>query len=143
MKTNFSIIKHFFFITIFLFSFTLFSQEIKMEKEELAKVLCKNWRINMMFVNGEEMLLSESFLHTGGMEFKTDYTYLEKPVTENTVKGNWNYNEEKHCVELFMENKFIGTIKSVNAEKLVYLPFLDEDAKKLIKSSEMYLSPAN
>lgn len=143
MKTNFRFIKNTLFIIIFLISSNLFSQEIKMEKEELAKVLCKSWRINRMLVNGEEVLLSESFLNTSNMEFKTDHTYLEKPVTDKTVKGIWNYNVEKHCVELFMENKLIGTIKSVDLEKLVYIPFLDEDAKKFMKSAEMHLSPAN
>jgi len=77
-----------------LISSNLFSQEIKMEKEELAKDLCKRWRINRMLVNGEEVLLSESFLNTSDMEFKTDQTYLEKLVTEKTVKGIWNYNVE-------------------------------------------------
>jgi len=42
-----------------------------------------------------------------------------------------------------MENKLIGTIKSVDLEKLVYIPFLDENAKKIMKSAEIHLSPAN
>ena len=48
-------------------------------------------------------------------------------ITKKGKKGTWKYNEEKHLIELFMENKLIGNIKSITTERILFLPFLDED----------------
>ena len=113
-----------------------------MSKNELTKLLCKEWKIDSIVVSGEKMTLGKS-IQDSGIEFKNDNTFVEKPYLEKSDKRYWKYNVEKQCVELFKNEKLIGTIKSVNNELLVYIPFLDGEAKKIVKSSEIYLKPIN
>jgi hypothetical protein len=128
---------------IFILSFfSIFAQDIKMSKNELTKMLCKEWKIDSIVVNGEKMTLGKS-IQDSGIEFKNDNTFVEKPYLEKSEKCSWKYNVEKQCVELFKNDKLIGTIKSVIDGFLVYMPFLDGETKKTVKSSEIYLKPVN
>lgn len=121
------------FLTIILSSYTLFSQEIKSSREELTKLLCKNWEVNEVIVNGE---MTENKLTTL-IEFRIDNTFFEKPITDKSENGVWVYNKEKKCVDLIKKEKLVGTIKFINQEQFIYEPVLNEEAKKFTKSVEL------
>jgi hypothetical protein len=121
------------FLTIILSSYTLFSQEIKSSREELTKLLCKNWEVNEVIVNGE---MTENKLTTI-IEFRIDNTFFEKPITDKSENGVWVYNKEKKCVDLIKKEKLVGTIKFINQEQFIYEPVLNEEAKKFTKSVEL------
>ncbi len=139
MKTTTNIAKYLLILLLLLTGLTAFSQQMKMTETDLKIFLCKTWKVDFVVVNGEKNFFP--YLAKTKMEFKPDYTFLETPIRPKSTKGNWKYNFEKNCVELFDSNKLIGTISTVSEKKLIYVPVMSEETKKTITSTEMHLSP--
>lgn len=119
---------------------TGFSQKIELQDSELTDVLCKSWLIQKIIINGEVAELGE-FSKDEVHVFKANNTFSGILFTENEESVSWVYNKEKKCVELFEDNSLIGTIESINSEQLIYLPYLDEEAKVFIQRLELHLIP--
>ncbi len=139
MKTTFNFTKRCLILLLFLTGFTAFSQQMKMSETDLNTFLCKTWKIDFVLINGKKVAFP--YLAKSRMVFKPDYTFLETPVTPKSTKGNWKYNMEKNCIELFNNDLLIATVPTLSEKELIYVPVMNEESKKTITSSEMHLIP--
>lgn len=120
---------------LLLLSTTAFSQNIT-NKETINKLLLKTWIADYGMMNGlkiEKMGQMKELIYT----FKADNTYI---MNKGKI-GQWKYNAQKKCINLFLNGVLKSTIIKLQAKSFVMALSPDKNAPKGIKDFQIFFKP--
>jgi hypothetical protein len=125
----------------FLITSSSHAQEIKSTENELKNMLCKQWTIEYVTLDGEKSEYLPGPIELINFKFNKDGTYeLIKEFEENNI-GSWIYIPENKYVELVMNKSTNSRITYIDKTKLIILLIPDKNDPPGLPDMEFHLKP--
>jgi hypothetical protein len=112
-----------------------YSQNVTQKKEIVTQLLCKTW-VGDHALMGNLPVKDAANIKSLQYTFKANHTYLLKQVV-----GNWEYNEKKKCVELYLNKELKSVITKLDSKSAVMTLNASKSTPKGSPKFEIYFKP--